>query len=86
MILLVVSVLLSIVTNIGFMRGEGLFCDPRCNDEAEARYRQAVQEACDRGDRDESGIWQDPCDWSTVTDKPAKVEPVEGHYHCYFGA
>lgn len=68
------------------MRGEGPFCDPRCNDEAEERYREAVQEACVRSDRDENGMWQDPCDWSTVPDKPAKVEPVEGHYHCYFGA
>lgn len=82
LITLAVSIMITRVTNIGMVRGEGFFCDCRCNDEAAERYDSAAQETC----YDDSGEWISPCDWSNVTDKPGRVEPVEGHYHCYFGA
>ena len=83
LIILAASIMITVVTNIGMLHGEGFFCDRRCNDEAADRYDSAVQETC----YDDSGEWiGSPCDWSNATEKPAMVEPVEGHYHCYFGA
>lgn len=81
LILLIVSIFFTLLSNQGLLRGEGLFCDRRCNDEAAEEYRIAEQETCFD---DEGAYLGYPCDWSNVTDKPAKVEPVEGHYHCYF--